>query len=108
MLEGILAITGQPGLYKLLSQAKNNVIVESLETGKRLPVYTTTKVSALEDIAIYTYSEEVPLADVFANIAKKENLGACPMDKKSASRWATLYWFQIWRIRVSIPYLCDT
>lgn len=95
MLEGILAIAGQPGLFKLISQAKNNVIVESLETGKRMPVYTATKVSALEDIAIYTYSEEIPLAEVFSNIAKKENLGECPMNKKTPNADLKAYFSEI-------------
>lgn len=85
MLKGILAIAGQPGLYKLISQSKNNVIVESLDNGKRMPVYSATKVSALEDIAMYTYDTEVPLADVFNNIAKKENGQACPLTKTSSN-----------------------
>lgn len=85
MLKGILAIAGQPGLYKLISQSKNNVIVESLDNGKRMPVYSATKVSALEDIAMYTYNTEVPLAEVFSNIAKKENCNACPLGKSSSN-----------------------
>lgn len=85
MLKGILAIAGQPGLYKLISQSKNNVIVESLDSGKRMPVYSATKVSALEDIAMYTYNTEVPLAEVLSNIAKKENCNACPLGKTSSN-----------------------
>jgi hypothetical protein len=85
MLKGILAIAGQPGLYKLISQSKNNVIVESLDNGKRMPVYSATKVSALEDIAMYTYNTEVPLAEVFSNIAQKENCKACPLGKTASN-----------------------
>lgn len=74
-LEGIIAISGKGGLFKLLSQSRGGFIVESIVDGKRFPVQTTNNVSALEDIAMYTYEEEVPLKEVFSNIAKKENLG---------------------------------
>lgn len=75
MLKGILAVSGQPGLYKVLSEGKNNVIVESLLTGKRSTVYTDAKMSALEDIAIYTTEEDLPLRKVFRKISDKENGG---------------------------------
>ena len=73
MLKGILAISGQPGLFKLLAESKNNIIVESLETGKRMPAYSTTKISALEDIAIYSDTEDVPLKEVLKAIYEKED-----------------------------------
>jgi hypothetical protein len=75
MLKGILAISGQPGLYRMVAEAKNNIIVESLDTGKRMPAYSTTKISALEDIAIYTDSADVPLKEVFQKIFEKESGG---------------------------------
>ncbi|MFO7789523.1 MAG: DUF5606 domain-containing protein [Bacteroidota bacterium] len=67
-LEGILAIGGKPGLYKMISQARSSIIVESLETGKRFPAFASSQVSSLEDIAIYTKDEEKPLSEVFINI----------------------------------------
>ncbi|MGQ8338535.1 DUF5606 family protein [Sunxiuqinia sp. A32] len=76
MLKGILAISGQPGLFKLVAEAKNSIIVESLLTGKRIPAYSTAKISSLEDIAIYTDTAEVPLKDVLKSIADKEENGA--------------------------------
>ncbi len=76
MLKGILSISGQPGLYKLVAEAKNNIVVESLDTNKRMPVYSTSKVSALEDIAIFTTKEDLPLKEVFKAISEKENGGA--------------------------------
>jgi hypothetical protein len=75
MLKGILAISGQPGLFKMVAEAKNNIIVESLETGKRMPVYSSSKVSALEDIAVFTDDGDVPLKDVLKVIYEKENGG---------------------------------
>ena len=74
-LEGILSISGKPGLYKLVSQTKNTLIVEGLTDSKRFPLYASHQVSALEDMAIYTYDDSVALSDVFSAIAKKENGG---------------------------------
>jgi len=83
MLKGILAISGQPGLYKVISEGKNNVVIESLLTGKKSTAYADAKMSSLEDIAIYTSSEDVPLKKVFQKIADKEN-GGQAIDVKSS------------------------
>ncbi len=83
-LEGIISIAGKGGLYKLLSQSRGGFIVESLVDGKRFPVQSTNNVSSLSDIAMYTYEEEVPLVEVFNNIAKKENEGLTLNHKESA------------------------
>jgi len=85
MLEGILSISGQSGLYKLITQAKNGIIVESFDTQKRMPVYSNAKVSALEDIAIFTSAEEVPLKDVFKKIYTVENKKATSVGKKATN-----------------------
>jgi len=68
MLKDILSISGQSGLYRLLSRTKNSIIVESLIDGNRIPVYAATHISALEDIAIYTTNGELKLADLFVTI----------------------------------------
>ena len=70
-LKDILSITGQAGLFKLVSQTKSGLIVENVETKNRIPAFSTTKVSALEDIAIYTYDEDMPLADVLIKMYEK-------------------------------------
>ena len=75
MLKGIMSISGQPGLFKLVAEAKNSIIVESLVTGKRMPAYSTSKISALDDIAIFTETGEVPLKEVLKSISEKENGG---------------------------------
>jgi hypothetical protein len=85
MLKGILAISGQSGLFKMVAESKNNIIVESLETGKRIPVYSSAKISALEDIAIYTIEGDKPLKEVFQAISEKENGGAAIAPKVSAN-----------------------
>lgn len=64
----ILSVSGKPGLYKVVSQSKNGLIVESLSDNKRMPVYSTHKVSSLSDISIYTYDEDKPLKDILKNI----------------------------------------
>lgn len=93
MLKGILSISGQPGLYKLVAEAKNNIVVESLDNNKRMPVYSTSKVSALEDIAIFTTKEDLPLKEVFKAISEKEN-GGVAISPKSPDKDLKSY-FQV-------------
>lgn len=71
-LTGIIAISGKPGLYKVLAQGKNNIIVESLEDKKRVPAYASDRISALDDISIYTYDDDKPLKEIFTSIFEKE------------------------------------
>ena len=71
MLKEILSIAGKPGLYKLISYGKSMLVVENLETKKRLPAYSRDRIVSLGDIAIYTTDEEVPLAQVMQNICQK-------------------------------------
>lgn len=83
-LTGILAIGGYPGLFKMISQMKSGLVVESIVDGKRMPAYATSKILALEDISIYTDEEDVPLGEVFALIYKKTG-GKTAIDPKKAS-----------------------
>lgn len=68
MLKGILSISGYPGLFKMVSEAKNSIIVESLVTGKRMPAYSTSKISALSDISVFTETGEIQLKEVLKRI----------------------------------------
>ncbi|MBQ7819326.1 MAG: DUF5606 domain-containing protein [Bacteroidales bacterium] len=72
MLKNVLSISGKPGLYKLISQAKGMLVVESLVTGKRVPAYSHDKIISLGDISIYTEGEDRPLSEVFETIKEKE------------------------------------
>lgn len=83
-LKGILAIGGKPGLYKHIAQSKNSIIVEEIATGKRLPVYATSKISALEDIAIYTDKEEAPLKDIYIRLKEIVGDSVIAFDPKKA------------------------
>lgn len=80
MIKTILSISGRPGLFKLVSQGKNMLIVESLADHKRIPAYARDKVVSLGDIAIYTETDDRPLAEVFELV--KEKTGAQPIDIK--------------------------
>ena len=80
MLKQILSIAGRPGLYKLVNQGKNMLIVESLMTGKRTPAYARDKVISLGDISIYTVDEDVPLANVLQSIKDKNEGKKVDMD----------------------------
>ena len=85
MLKTILSISGKPGLYKLVSQGKNMLIVEAIDaTKKRFPAYGNEKIISLADIAMYTDDEEVPLREVFESIKTKENGAAVEIDTKKA------------------------
>lgn len=86
MLKTILAISGKPGLYKLISQAKNMLIVEAVSAdNKRMPIYASDKVISLGDIAMYTDDDEVPLGQVLESVKNKENGAVTSIDYKKAS-----------------------
>lgn len=86
MLRTILSIAGKPGLYRLLSQGRNMLIVETLDaTKKRVPVYASDKVTSLGDISMYTDEDDVPLSQVLSSLKVKENGAIVAFDYKKAS-----------------------
>ena len=86
MLKTILSISGKPGLYKLISQGKNMLIVESVNAEKkRFPAYGNEKIISLADIAMYTDDAEVPLYDVLESIKEKEKSAQASIDPKKAT-----------------------
>lgn len=68
-----MSISGKNGLYKLISQGKNNFIVESLEDGKRVPAFSHDGIATLDNISIFTEDEDILLTKVFQMIFQKEN-----------------------------------
>jgi len=72
-IEKLIVVSGKPGIFKIESQNKTGLIVQSLNDNKKFPILNIHNVSGLNDIAIYTYKDEVPLREVFYNIYKKEN-----------------------------------
>ncbi len=94
MIKGILSISGQPGLYKQIAEAKNRIIVESLTTGKRMPASGSAKISSLEEIAVFTREGDIPLREVFKRISEHEN-GGFIGDPKNAGADVKNYFMQI-------------
>ena len=94
MFERVLTISGKPGLYRLLSSGRNMLVVEVVDaTKKRMPIHNSDKVVMLDDIAIYTDTEEVPLREVFKKIYEKEN-AVLPMDLKLATPEELVEYFE--------------
>lgn len=93
-LEKVIAISGKPGLFEIISRTKSGLIVQSMSDGKRFPVNSVHNVSTLSDIAIYTYEEEVPLPEVFTNIHLKEE-GKSSIDPKSDKQTLLQYFGEV-------------
>ena len=86
MLETILSIAGKPGLYKLVSRAKMNLIVETIdEKKKRMPTFATDRVTSLSDISMFTEGEDVPLYEVLVKVREKEEGKVASLDWRNAS-----------------------
>ena len=82
-LKEIMSVSGQSGLFRFISQGRNGIIVESFSDKKRSFINASSKVSSLEDIAIFTSEEEVPLKQVLKSIFEQENGGPAPDPKSS-------------------------
>ncbi len=86
MKQTILAISGKPGLYKLVSRGKNSLIVEALDgTGKRIPAFGTDRITSLADIAMFTETEDVPLMKILASLRDLEKGKASSLNYKKVS-----------------------
>ncbi|MBQ9668587.1 MAG: DUF5606 domain-containing protein [Prevotella sp.] len=86
MQQTILAIAGKPGLYKLVSRGKNNLIVESLDAQhRRQPAFATDRITSLADIAMFTDADDVPLMNVLENLKTLEDGKKATVDIKKAS-----------------------
>ena len=86
MQQTILAIAGKPGLYKLVSRGKNNLIVEILDsTHRRMPAFANDRITSLGDIAMFTETDDVPLMDVLENLKKLEEGKKASVNEKKAS-----------------------
>ena len=95
MLKKILSISGRPGLFKLVSQAKGALIVEALSTGKRTLAYSHDKVTSFGDIAMYTQSGEEPLYKVLDSVKKKENGAVASVSPKADKEVLRTYFAEI-------------
>ncbi|MFL5753168.1 MAG: DUF5606 domain-containing protein [Bacteroidia bacterium] len=93
-LSGIISIGGMPGLYKVVAQSKNGVIVESLNDKKRFPAYSTNKISALEDISMFTSGDDKPLSEIMQAIYDKEK-GGKAIDNKADDKAIEAYFAEV-------------
>lgn len=83
MKHTILSISGKPGLYKLISNGKTSLIVETLDDKhKRMPIFASDRVTSLNDIAMYTEQEDMPLTEILASLYKEENGKTSSLDYK--------------------------
>ena len=103
-LKKILAISGKPGLYELKAQTRSGFLAESLIDGKKLPIGLRHNVSMLNEIAIYTYTEEVPLKDIFESIKNKENGGEA-ISHKSSKKELEAYFEEVLQNMIEIAYI---
>jgi hypothetical protein len=93
-LTGIISISGQPGLYKIVAQSKNGIIVEGLTDKKRINVYSSTKVSTLSDISMFTTGDDKPIEEIMTSIFEKEKGGAA-VDNKADDKAVEKYFSEI-------------
>jgi len=94
-LEKILAISGKPGLYELKTQTRNGFVAESLSDGKKISVSLRHNVSLLSEIAIYTYTEEIPLGEVLEKVKQKENGAATSINHKESKAALADYFSEV-------------
>lgn len=93
-LDKILAVSGKPGLYELMAKTRGGFIIKSLENDKKMPISLQNNVSILSEIAIYTYTEEIPLKEVFQKIYDKEE-GKNAISHKSAITELKTYFSEV-------------
>jgi len=85
-METILAIAGKPGLYRLVSRGKTNLIVEAIdETHRRFPAFSTDRITSLADISMYSETEDVPLWQVLKGVGDKETSKPCSLNYRKCS-----------------------
>ncbi len=93
-LEKLIVVTGKPGIFKISSQSKAGLIVENLGDNKKFPIHNIQDVSSLNDIAVYTDEDEVPLRKIFKTIHTKEN-GKNTIDHKSNKNVLTEFFTEV-------------
>ncbi len=94
-LTKIVSISGYPEVFKIIKESRKGVIVESLQTGKRMQAFLHQKISSLEDIAIFTQDGDIQLKEVFRRIHEKENGGKAPDPKDITQDEVKQYFEQI-------------
>ena len=96
-METILSIAGKPGLYKLVSRGKMNLIVEAIDdTHRRMPAFSSDRVTSLGDIAMYTDADDIALWEVLVKLGEKEGLKPTSLKyKKCSSKELRAYFSEV-------------
>jgi len=94
-LDKILAISGKPGLFEIVTQTRTGAVVQSLVDKKRITVGAHSNISILSEIAIYTLTEEVPLRDVLKKVMDKENGQPTSISHKDGKDALEEYFFEV-------------
>ena len=83
-LTGIVAVSGKPGLHKLIGQNKTGYILESLDDQKSKTIVniSTAKLASLEDITVYGEDDDLRLKDIFAKMKDAKNVPDAKADGK--------------------------
>ncbi|MEN8704296.1 MAG: DUF5606 domain-containing protein [Polaribacter sp.] len=87
----IISVGGKPGLFQVISQSKNAIIVQGINDTKRVAINATQNVSLLENIAIYTYEEDLPLLEVFKAMSEKTNGEKAISHKESGNKLTSFF-----------------
>ncbi|KOY53049.1 DUF5606 domain-containing protein [Polaribacter dokdonensis] len=87
----IISVAGKPGLFQVISQSKNAIIVQGINDTKRVAINATQNVSLLENIAIYTYEEDLPLLEVFKAMSEKTNGEKAISHKESGNKLTSFF-----------------
>lgn len=95
MLKKIVSISGKPGLYKVISQGKNMLIVESLVDKKRMPAHSKDKVVSLADVSMFTDNGDKPLSEILESLKTKENGAIASIDAKADAQSLRTYFGEI-------------
>ena len=90
-LKEIMAIAGKPGLFKMVAQAKNGIIVESIIDQKRIQAFTHDKISSLEEISIFTETEDKPLKELLKSMFEKLEGKEAPDFKNDNNKLKTFF-----------------
>lgn len=94
-LTKVMSISGKSGLFKIISQSRASIIVESFADGKKMPVFAHHRSSVLEDISMFTYTEDIPLKNVLWSIYQKEEGKPVSIDLKSDSETLKAYFEEV-------------
>lgn len=84
-LRGLVAVSGKPGLFKVIGQNKSGFVLESLDAQKLKLVVnlSTAKLASLEDITVFGEDDDLKLTDILENIKNAASVPDAKADGKT-------------------------